>query len=157
MPRKASDLMQEDVVSVSPEATLATVQRLFYEEEISGAPVVDDEGNVVGVISAVDLLRAASEQRDTPSVYPSYLLELLEFSPPESALGEAGLPSGLEERSVADFMTRDVCSVAPTASVREVARTLRQNRIHRVLVVEKGRLCGVISTFDLLSELEERG
>lgn len=156
MPRKASDLMQEDVVSISPEATLATVQRVFYEEEISGAPVVDDEGQVVGVISAVDLLRAASEQGDTPSIYPSYLFELLEFAPPETALAEDALTSRLEDRRVSDFMTRDVCAVAPDASVREVARTLRQNRIHRVLVIEKGRLCGVISTFDLLAEIEAR-
>ncbi len=156
MARKASDLMQTDVVSVSPDATLAMVQRLLFEEEISGAPVVDDEGRVVGVISAVDLLRAASEQRDTPPIYPSYLLELLEFSGPEPIGREDGLSNRLEEHRVADFMTLDVCSVAPDASIAETARVLRENRIHRVLVVEKGQLCGLISTFDLLSELEAR-
>jgi CBS domain-containing protein len=157
MKRMAVDVMQRDVVSVSPDATLAQVQRILYEEEISGAPVVDETGQVVGVISVADLLRAASDTDETPPIYPAYLFELLEFSPGEIPGGEDGFTQRLEERRVADFMTVDLCSVPPDASVAEVARVLRENRIHRVLVLERGELYGVISTFDLLGELEKRG
>ena len=57
----ARNIMQSQVVSVSPDDPLPSVQRLFFEEEIHGAPVVDDQGRVVGLISTIDLLHAAAE------------------------------------------------------------------------------------------------
>lgn len=154
MPLTAKDVMQSQVVSVSPEDPLSSAQRLFFEEEIHGAPVVDDEGRVVGMLSTIDLLRAAAEEHDTEMPAPD--MADLEFSLPQW-----GNPDAYAERvgatTVADAMTESVVSVAPDATIPEIAGTLRRNRIHRVLVVNKGFLEGVISTFDLVGLLEKEG
>ncbi len=60
----ARDIMQTNPITVSPDASLTQADRLFVEEDISGAPVVDDDGKVVGVVSTTDLIRAIPEELD---------------------------------------------------------------------------------------------
>lgn len=62
--RCAGDLMARDVVTVSPETPILDVHRLFVEEEIHGAPVVDEDGVVRGVISTLDLLRIVRDEAE---------------------------------------------------------------------------------------------
>lgn len=115
--------MQTDVVTVSPTTPLSTVHRLFIEEEIHGAPVVDDDGLVVGIISTLDLSRAFTDELD-----------------PDASLA----------MTAADIMTPEVVSVAPDARVADVAKVMQDQHIHRVLVVKNRELVGMITTFDLL-------
>lgn len=146
----AENVMQTSVVSVSPETTLGDVQRLFVEEEIHGAPVIGDDGAVVGVVTSADLLRAAEEERDTAVVDRDYFRDDLEFSGPDWS----GVPEDFQDRlanlTAADVMTSDVLTVARNAPIARVADVLRKHRVHRVFVVDDGVLAGVISTFDLL-------
>ena len=157
MPLTVESVMQTSVVAVSPETTLADVQRLFVEEEIHGAPVVDDDGSVVGVVTSADLLRAAEEERDTAVVDSDYFRDTLEFSGPDWS----GVPEDLQDRlanlTAADAMTPQAVTVRRTTTVPEVAALLRQHRVHRVFVVEEQGLVGVVSTFDLLECLEKEG
>jgi CBS domain-containing protein len=151
----ARDVMQTSVVTVSPETPLADIQRLFVEEGIGGAPVVDDTGRVVGVISASDLLRAVESERDTAAAEPRYFRDTLEFSGPDWSHVLEDFQDRLAELRVADAMTEGVVMVPPEASVAEVARRMLGHRIHRILVVEDGALAGIISTFDLVALLEK--
>ena len=64
----AADVMQTQVITVSPVDPLHMVQRLFFEEEIHGAPVVDEEGRVRGMITIMDLIRAATEANESNGV-----------------------------------------------------------------------------------------
>ena len=153
----ARNIMETHVVSVSPEDPLSSVHRLFFEEDITGAPVVDDQEFVVGVITAKDLLRAASDEHDAARGDPGYFRELLEFSGPDWENAPEGYLDRLRERTVEDYMTEEALSVPPEASVPEVARAMRSHGVHRVLVVEGGRLVGIISTFDLVGLLEKEG
>ncbi len=155
MPLTARQIMQTHVVKVSPEAPLSTVHRLFFEEDINGAPVVDEEDRVVGVITSKDLLRAAADAHDTTRGDPGYFREILEFSGPDWENAPEGYLDRLQERRVEDYMTEEAVSVAPDATIPEVARALRTNAVHRVLVVEDNRLAGLISTFDLVGLLEK--
>jgi len=136
----ARSVMTDSVVSVSPESSLLDLLRLFVEEDIHGVPVVDDGGEFVGVISTSDLLRAEEDEQDTASSQTDYLRGLLEFSLPDWA------------GDLVDFQNR--LSVPQDASVADVARCLRENQIHRVWVVDAGRVCGVISTLDLMPVIE---
>jgi CBS domain-containing protein len=147
----ARDVMERHVISLSPDDPLSNVQRLFFEEGIHGAPVVDETGRVLGVVSSIDLLRAAADKRDTPEADPNYLNELLEYSPRGWTFEEGTAPDHLR---VSDVMSEGVVSVAAEDSIAVVARTLREQRVHRVLVVEEGRLSGIISAFDLVALLE---
>src|SRR5512139_319782 len=81
----ARSVMTDSVVTVSPEMSLLDVMRLFVEEDIHAAPVVGDDGELVGVISTSDLLRAQEEEHDTASTATDYLRGLLEFSLPDWA------------------------------------------------------------------------
>ncbi len=154
----AASVMTDSVVSVSPESSLLDVLRLFVEENIHGAPVVDDAEEFVGVISTSDLLRAQEEERDTASVTSDYLRDLLEFSAPDWSGDLTDFQDRLAQRTVAEVMTKGFVSVPPDAPVADVARCLRENQIHRVWVLEDaGRLCGVVSALDLMPLIEQGG
>jgi CBS domain-containing protein len=117
--------MQTDLVTLSPETRLLDVHRLFIEEEIHGAPVVDEAGLLVGVVSILDLSRAVAEQ-----------LARDEFDPIAA--------------TAADVMTRELVTVAPNSPMVEVAEKMNEQHVHRVLVVEDRELVGVITSFDLV-------
>ena len=128
---RARDLMQRDIITVTPETPILDVHRLFVEEEIHGAPVVDDAGRVRGVLSALDLLRIVRDE--------------LEPADPED---------GVKEATASDAMTKELVTVSPGASVEEIARAMLAHHVHRVLVIGPEReLEGVITTFDLLRVL----
>lgn len=97
MATTARDVMQTSVLTVSPESPLLAVQQLFLEEGIGGAPVVDEAGQVVGVISTTDLLRAVDEWRGTAVSEAHYFRESLEFSGPDWSRGVEDFQDRLQE------------------------------------------------------------
>ena len=150
----AQNLMTDYVVSVSPELSLLDVLRLFVEEEIHGAPVIDDGKEIVGVISSSDLLRAQQAEHGSVSAETDYLREVLEFSSPDWEDGLVDFQDRLAQRTAGEVMTKTFVSVPPDASAALVARCLRENKIHRVWVVDAGGICGVISALDLMQVIE---
>jgi CBS domain-containing protein len=147
--------MEEQVLMVSPETPLLHVHRLFAEEQIGAAPVVDGSERVIGVITSADLVRTLEEERDTAMVHTSYLRDVLPYSSPDWDNFPDDLQDRLGQLRVSDAMTEGVVSVSPDASAAEVARTLRKNRLHHVFVIEDGALRGVVSTYDLLQLVEQ--
>ena len=143
---RARDVMQREFVSVAPHTPILSVHRLFVELRIHGAPVIDSHGEVVGVVSTLDLLRAIRAELE-PGRTPSTSTYFWDDEVPE---GDA-----LWRLIVRDAMSKSVISVAPDASIGEVARVMFDHHIHRVLVMEYGRLLGVVTTFDLLSAVAE--
>jgi CBS-domain-containing membrane protein len=117
--------------------------------------VLDDEERVIGVITSSDLLRAAEEERDTAMASSEYLRDLVEFSGPDWGRGLTDFQDRLTQLCVADVMTAAAVTVRRDTPIAQVARTLREHAIHRAWVEEDGRLCGVISTFDLLPLVEQ--
>jgi CBS domain-containing protein len=150
----AQDVMTDSVISVTPEASLLDVLRLFVEENIHGAPVVDEDGQLQGVVTTTDLLRAQEDEHDTVATTGSYLRELLEFSAPDWQGDLTDFQDRLARRTVAEVMTKQLVSVARDTPVHEVARCLRENQVHRVWVEDAGGLCGVVSTLDLMAVIE---
>ncbi len=152
----ARNVMQSPVISVSPETTLMDVHRLFVDEEIHSAPVVDDDGRLLGVISTTELVAAALEQTESAAFGSEYLRELVEFSGPDwSRGGPEDFQDRLRQLTVDDVMTRGAPCVNAAATIGEVAAFMHKERLHRVWVMERGMLAGVISTFDLLPLLEK--
>jgi len=154
MSQTARDVMQTQVVTLAPETPLSSVQRLFYEESIHGAPVVDEQGRVVGMLSSADLLRAAAEEHDVAPGEPASFQNDLDLSHEEWERAPADLAKRIgAERTVADAMSTGVVNVPQDAKVAEVARRMRDHHIHRVVVVDGDKLSGVISSFDLIQVL----
>lgn len=149
----ARDVMERHVITLSPNDPISNVQRLFVDEGIHGAPVVDELGKLLGVVSSLDLLRSAAEVRDLPEPDPRDLRQIFDLG--SRAFG-VDVAAGEAEPTVADVMTDGpVVAVRPDTPIAGVARVLRENAVHRAVVVDRGQVCGIISSFDLLRVLEE--
>jgi len=144
----ASDVMSRDPICVAPSTRVRELARVFEENEISGAPVVDAKGTLVGVVSRSDLIRRCSEGTD--NVPPAYLFELLmqADAADRSEPGEL-IPEPLV--CVGDFMTADPITATMDEPLSSLARTMHQKKIHRIIVVDGSQYpIGIITSLDLL-------
>ena len=155
MALRARDVMQTSVLSVEPSAPLIEVARLFLEEEIHGAPVVDETEQLLGVVSVTDLLRAVGEEHESAGSSAVYFRDVLEFSGPDWTSAPQDFQDRLGQRTVGEVMQPGVVTVAAEATVPEIAKRMRAQRIHRVIVVDgEGRMVGLITALDLVGLLE---
>lgn len=143
---KARDVMTADPVCIEPSGTIRELARLFEKHDVSGAPVVDQSGRVVGVVSKTDLIRRCAEGTD--DIPPAYLFEVLSEQGGEEETSEV-IPEPLV--CVQDFMTEDPLMVRPDLSAAAVAGLMFEKRIHRVIVADDERFpLGIITSMDLL-------
>ncbi len=149
---RARDLMERDVITVTPETRIIDVHRLFVDEEIHGAPVVGKDGLVHGVVSSLDLLRVVRDELEpgAKATTTTYFRDELPYSRPDWLEMPEDFQCRMQDLTAADAMTRDIVAVGLDATVDDIARTMREQHVHRVLVIEDRALIGVISTFDLL-------
>jgi CBS domain-containing protein len=145
--------MQRDPIAVSAQTPLADVHRLFLAEEIHGAPVIDDDGTVLGVLSSMDLIRATLDGHEPDGAPP-----VSAYFRDDVARDRAPAPSDLADHLVhvtaVDVASPEIVRVGPDTPIADVARIMREQRIHRVLVAEDGVLLGILTTFDLLRLVE---
>jgi CBS domain-containing protein len=136
------DVMTQPVVSVQPGATIREVARLLVDHRISGLPVVDVNGVVLGVVSEADLLvkeQGANAVRHRP---------LARFLG-ESSASQAQLAK-LAAVSAGDAMTAPAVTIEPDRRVTEAAGTMIARGINRLPVVEGQRLVGIVTRADLV-------
>jgi CBS domain-containing protein len=143
---RARNLMTADPICVRPAATIRDLARVFEEHEISGVPVTDAEGRLIGVVSKTDLIRRCSES--SGDVAPAYLFEAISAESGGASSGEV-IPEPLV--CVEDLMTRDPLTVGPNVPAASVANLMFARRVHRVIVVDQERIpLGIITSMDLL-------
>ena len=146
---RAKDIMYRAVATTTPETTVEEVARLMINLRISGVPVLDKNGQLVGIITEGDLLRRAetgTERRRSP---------WSEWFSANSRMAAEYIKS--HARRVEDVMTREVVSVEELASLGEIAELMETNRIKRVPVVHDGKIVGIVSRADLLQVLASGG
>ena len=124
---RVAELMQKDVKAVRPDVSVADVIASLADAHVSGVPVVDRHGQMLGVISSTDVMIQEAEAEDTEA---------------RTTL--------LESTMAQDIMTPHPLTIDPNADVREAAREMLYAEVHRLFVVEHGRLVGVISTSDIV-------
>jgi CBS domain-containing protein len=153
-PITASDLMNSEVLTVGEEMSLRELAGFLLDNEISGAPVVDGQGRLVGVVSLVDLVAAGSDEEEGAAerAEADFLVR------GEGSLTETDLED-LDDSDlrVGDVMTTEIHSVGEDASVSEVAMKMLKEHLHRLLVLRDGRVVGILTTSDLLGLLVEEG
>ena len=166
--RRVRDAMQEQVIGVVPEMTVRELIHVLLEDSISGVPVLDSQGKLIGVVSATDVLRLAAEgpqdvrgqfemdtgiaREETENDIEQTEIESLPQFSRESATPEAY--TGFDDYRVRDIMTAIPFTLRPTDTLEDAARLFLGRRIHRALVVEDGALRGVITPFDLIGAVE---
>lgn len=143
---RALDVMTRAVITVKPETSVREAAALFAENHISGAPVVDDEGRLIGMITEGDLIHRI--ETGTQTRRRSWWLDF--FS---STRDLAATYIKENARSVRDVMTEKVISVREGTPVSEIADLLERHRIKRVPVVYDGELLGIVSRANLVKAL----
>lgn len=157
-PITAADLMTPDVLTVPEEMTVQELSTFLMDHEITGAPVVDSDGGLVGVVSAVDIadMAAGEDSRDDGAEGPGrgFYDRAFEDTLPRGVRDELE-PSEEQhgEVRVGEIMNPEVYSVPEDATVAQVAMTMLSHHIHRLLVIGDDRVAGIITTSDLLGLL----
>ena len=149
----AADLMKSNPVSLRDDATIKEALVLFIEKGYSAAPVIDDSGRPVGVLSRFDLLVHEREKVEYLEPLPQYYTRAeLFYSAGEPLKGFQ--VENVDRTLVQDLMTPTVFAVRPDTSVTKVLEEFTNLKVHRLFVVDEADvLVGVISTFDILSHL----
>ena len=133
------DIMNATVITVSAETPVVDACRAMLDHAVSGLPVVNDDGKVVGMVTEGDIMRQFEMQgaRHARS----------SIEPERGAQHKGG------QWSVAEIMATEVVSVEEGTPIGQLAALLEQRRIKRVPVLRSGRLCGIVSRSDLLRVL----
>src|ERR1700746_4051069 len=142
---RAMDGMTTDVITVDPDMTVQALARLLAERGISGAPVVDSNGRLVGIISEGDLLHrdAIGTARRHRNRRHSWWLDHFASDLARDYIKSHG-------RTVKDIMTRDVVTVTEDTDLGDVAASLEAKRIKRVPVMREGKIVGIISRANIV-------
>ena len=140
-----ADVMNRNVISIAPDATVEQAAKTMLDRHISGLFVVDAKGELAGIVTEGDLLRR--DELGTQRYRPWWLRILV--SPGRQAADFTHTYG----RQVKDVMTPDVIAVAVSTPLEEVVETMEKHRIKRVPVVENQRVIGVVSRSDLLRYL----
>jgi CBS domain-containing protein len=124
---KVTELMQRDVKSIRSEASVAEAILTLADGHVSGLPVLDGSGKMVGVVSSSDVLAAEAEAEDATS-----------------------RQTLLESTQVQEIMTPRPYTIAQTAEVHEAAQQMLYADVHRLFVTDADTVVGVISTTDIV-------
>ena len=168
--RTVGDIMQSDVITVAPEASVRELARLLEDSHISGVPVCDARGYVVGVVSASDLVRLAAEAPEDDTAWEldediepdvteneSAAWSYFQAGEPPPRFTDLDLLHGpdLDGVTVREIMTGAPFCVSPKLPIRDLAGLLLEQRIHRAVVAEDNRLVGIVTTLDVLRAVAE--
>lgn len=153
--RSVRDLMNPDIMTVADDMTTDALARYLTEHEISGAPVVDSQGQVIGVVSMTDIGRNMAEPEDVESPRGSGFYR---DSAEDLTLEDLG-QRYIEERAATarDVMTPVIHQVPVTASAAEAARRMIDQHVHRLVVTAGKEPVGIITSMDLLKVVAEQG
>lgn len=145
----AADVMTHDVVTVHTDATVKEIAEILLAKGISGVPVVDAAGALVGVVSEGDLLHRVETETERRR---SWWLELLAD---REQMAQDFVKS--HARKAGDVMTRQVVTVKPDTPLSDVSALLEKHKIKRVPVVDGGKVVGIVSRANLLKALVRFG
>jgi CBS domain-containing protein len=136
---RVEDLMTREVTTTTPDTPLREAARVLAEAGISGMPVVDHEGAVVGVVSEADILVKAGGEAPPGSRLLGWLLE-----------ADTGLEDKIRAKTVGEAMSVPAVTIAPERPVHEAAKLMSTEGINRLPVVDDGRLVGIVTRADVV-------
>ena len=166
------DVMCEDVIVVSPDTSVREIAQTLVREAIGGVPVVESDGTILGVVSASDIVRVAAREPEVELGFAPRRSPALRFGDGDDVVQAPSfyapevipewvrpvlLGDALDELDATAIMTPASFYVGPDVSIEEFADFLVRGRIHRALVLDKGTLIGIASSFDALRALARGG
>ncbi len=145
---KAKDVMTRDVITVTPETKVTKIAGLLLEKHFNGLPVVNRNGDLLGIICQSDLI-AEQKKLPIPSVF-TILDAFIPIYPPGKNAKEMQKIAAIK---ASEAMTPDPVTVDPEAGIDEIASIMVNKGIHTIPVMEGGKLVGIIGKGDILRTL----
>ncbi len=148
----ARDIMKTSVITVKPETSIEELGRLFIEKDISGAPVVDSEGNLVGIVTENDLI-----SKEKPFHIPTIIRIFDAIIPLESDSKVEREIRKMAATTVEDICTTDVVTIEEDTPLTEIASIMTERKIHLLPVLKDGKLAGIVGKKELIKAIAEQG
>ncbi|MBD2741256.1 CBS domain-containing protein [Coleofasciculus sp. FACHB-1120] len=146
MPKTVADVMSRDPIVVRPETPLKEAIQILAERHISGLPVVEQTGKLVGVISETDLMW--QEKGVTPPAYIMFLDSVIYLQNP--ATFERDLHKSLGQ-TVGEVMTQDAITITEEKPLREAAALMHERNVRRLPVIDKNaQVIGILTRGDIV-------
>ncbi|MDF1696717.1 MAG: CBS domain-containing protein [Saprospiraceae bacterium] len=130
---RIQDIMTTDLYTVNHDDILSEVAKLFEKHSFHHVPVVNNDGDLEGVISSSDL-----QQMKSGASF---------FRNPKKEERDAALMRAMR---VCDIMTKDITTLQPTDSIRRAYEVFKKNKFHAIPILDRGKLSGIITPLDLL-------
>jgi CBS-domain-containing membrane protein len=144
---RARDIMTKDVITIRPEATVEELARLLIEHRFSGVPVVDDEKNLIGIVTEHDLI-SQNKRLHIPTVIRLFDAYIMLGS--ERLEGEIRKMAGT---TVDEICVRDVVSISEDTTVEDIATIMSEKKIHLLPVVRDGIIVGIVGKADVVGSM----
>ena len=148
------EIMNKEVLSLKPDDDLKTAVKFFSENKIGGAPVVNGDNSLLGILSEIDVIKTLkTKTTKLEMVFPSShslglsFQESIVYKEIQDAFKDIG------EMEVRDIMTTDVITAGPNQLIEEVAPELLKENVKRVPIVEDGKVVGIITRRDIIKGL----
>jgi len=141
----AGDVMTRDVITVKKETTIRELAELFARHRVSSAPVVDDNGNMIGIVTETDLIEQ-DKSLHIPTVISlfDWVIYLESDKKFEKELKK------MTGQTVGDIYTQEVETVTTATPISEVADFMSSRKIHAIPVLEERRVVGIVARIDLI-------
>jgi len=145
---KVKDIMTKDVVTVTKETTVMELAKIFAERHLSSLPVVDQNGELIGIVTETDLVEQ-DKNLHIPTVISifDWVIYLESDKKFEKELKK------MTGRTVGDIYSADAVTVSPDSSIADVADLLSSRKINALPVVEGNKLIGIVSRIDLIRSM----
>jgi len=145
---RAKDIMTVDPITVTPETTIDEAAKIMSEEHISGLPVVNSEGEMIGIITEGDLL--GKHKTISPPGYIEFLGGIIYTESQENFYRRLKQYVAYE---VKELMSTEVTTITPETEIEEIATIMDKENIKRLPVVKERKLVGIVSRADLIRTL----
>lgn len=156
--KKVRDFMRCDVFFVKPNHSVFDVAKVFSQNNISGAPVVE-HGKVIGIVSISDMVRFMGiKLTDENVAHEPQSLSMILLNLVKMGKDFVDFKKEIERVSkteIKHMMSKEVVAIEPDADLFEAANMMEKNDVNRLPVIEKGKLVGIIARADLIKALIE--
>jgi CBS-domain-containing membrane protein len=149
--KTAHDIMTQEVVTVSQDLAVEKLAEILWENRISGAPVIDDNENVVAVVTESDLIDQAKKVHIPTMI--SILDSVIMLEKADKIEKEIRKMTGT---TVKDICTRKLVTVSPDSTLDEVATIMAEQKVHTLPVLSEGKLVGVVGKADVIRTLAKK-
>jgi len=153
----AKDLMSEKVVCVHPDTPIHTLIKILIKNHINGAPVVNKDGKLVGVVSKTDIVEydEKTSKKRVPSSKKSFYSDT--NGKLKKALAKISKAKSFGKAVVQDIMTSHVITAQADDTIDRLAKIMHDKKIHRIIIQDKEQVIGVVSTLDILNAVSTMG